>query len=35
MLGKTDPQVDFFDSYIEECFLPKDSMIVVQLLSNW
>lgn len=24
MLGKTDPQGNFFDSYIEECFLPKE-----------
>lgn len=23
MLGKTDPQGNFFDSYIEEYFLPK------------
>lgn len=24
MLGKTDPQGDFFDSYIEECYLPEE-----------
>jgi len=24
MLGKTDPQGNFFDSYIEECYLPKE-----------
>lgn len=24
MLGKTKPQGNFFDSYIEECFLPKE-----------
>jgi len=24
MLGKTDPQENFFDSYIEEYFLPKE-----------
>jgi len=24
MLGKTDPQGNFFDSYIEKCFLPKE-----------
>ena len=24
MLGKTDPQVSFFDSFIEEYFLPKE-----------
>jgi len=24
MLGKTDPQASFFDSYIEEYFLPKE-----------
>jgi len=24
MLGKTDPQQNFFDSYVEECFLPKE-----------
>jgi len=24
MLGKTDPQVSFFDSYVEEHFLPKE-----------
>jgi len=24
MLGKTDPQANFFDSYIEEYFLPKE-----------
>ena len=23
MLGKTDPQASFFDSYVEEYFLPK------------
>ena len=24
MLGKTDPQANFFDSYIEEYFLPQE-----------
>ena len=24
MLGKTDPQGNFFDSYIEDYFLPKE-----------
>jgi len=24
MLGKTDPQGNFLDSYIEECYLPKE-----------
>ncbi len=24
MLGKTDPQASFFDSYVEEHFLPKE-----------
>ena len=24
MLGKTDPQINFFDSYIEEYFLPQE-----------
>ena len=24
MLGKTDPQASFFDSYVEEYFLPKE-----------
>ncbi len=24
MLGKTDPQASFFDSYIEEYFLPQE-----------
>ena len=24
MLGKTDPQANFFDSYVEEHFLPQE-----------
>ncbi len=28
MLGKTDPQASFFDSYIEEYFLPKEHKLI-------
>jgi len=31
MLGKTDPQVSFFDSFIEEYFLPKEHELLTPI----
>lgn len=35
MLGKTDPQTDFFDSYVEEYCLPQEHELLRDMRKRW